>query len=456
MAEEVKPHVNPSAGFHSSGRLYAVLNYNYILFPLTLALTYYVLSKIIAVTGYHVVVTEDNSWDWSTVLHFLMNVFFLCAQYPPYSSVLGLCLPIKPHANKTAVKWRTFNKLRVCLVTKGTNYETVLQSARHWDIIRHPGVEFHVVVDGENGHIFKGALPAYIHIDDVPNAFEPKQAKYKARVLEFFRQKWSLGKDDWVLHLDEESEIDEYALQTCLDFIERGQGDIGMGTIYYNGASHWSNSLLSAAEVMRIADDYGRFQLPVRLFDRPLLGWMHGSWILINGAVENKVTWDTACVAEDFWFAYSAVQHGYKFGWLHAIVREQPPCTISDFFKQRRRWYTGILSIDSEIVQFMLTTSILGVACFLLLPLCGVFGWRTLVPRWYFYWILFNDVTTVHGLIVASVMQDMTMTDIAWVDVGLNALKTVALSPVVHLMQAAALVSAWIEPSKGFNVINKI
>lgn len=118
---------------------------------------------------------------------------------------------------------------------------------------------------------------------------------------------------------------------------------------------------------MRIADDFGRFQLPVRLLQRPLLGWMHGSWILINGEVENSVTWDTACIAEDFWFAYRAASLGYRFGWLHAIVREQPPCTFKDFLKQRRRWYTGILSVDSAIVRFMLTESILGVICFYVL-----------------------------------------------------------------------------------------
>ena len=56
---------------------------------------------------------------------------------------------------------------------------------------------------------------------------------------------------------------------------------------------------------MRIAEDFGRFQLPIRFFRRSLLGWMHGSGILINGAVENHVQWETACVAEDFWFAYN-------------------------------------------------------------------------------------------------------------------------------------------------------
>lgn len=54
-----------------------------------------------------------------------------------------------------------------------------------------------------------------------------------------------------------------------------------------------------------------------------------------------------------------AVQHGYKFGWLHAIAREQPPGSLPDFFRQRRRWYTGIWSINTSIVRVCLLISIL-------------------------------------------------------------------------------------------------
>ena len=46
--------------------------------------------------------------------------------------------------------------------------------------------------------------------------------------------------------------------------------------------------LMSAAEVNRVADDFGRFQLPLLLFRRPYLGWTHGSWLLINGAVPTR------------------------------------------------------------------------------------------------------------------------------------------------------------------------
>lgn len=34
------------------------------------------------------------------------------------------------------------------------------------------------------------------------------------------------------------------------------------------------------------------------------------------------------------------------------------------------------------------------------------------------------------------------MTDISWMDIALNALKAVALSPLVHLMQTVALISS--------------
>ncbi|KAL4878172.1 glycosyl transferase family group 2-domain-containing protein [Aspergillus karnatakaensis] len=454
MAEKTKVSATP--GFHHTSKLYDILEYNWVVFPLTHLATYFLLRELVKVTGYYALVTQDDAWETSTTIHFVMNIFFLIAQFPPYASVWGMCLPLRPRENKENPKSRTFKTLRVCLVTKGTNFDTVIKSTKHWDNLQHPQIQFHALVDSGNGSKFEGHLPSYINIDDVPDSFEVKNAKYKARALEFFRRKHNLTKEDWVLHLDEESEIDDYVIETCLDFIERGNAQVGMGTIYYNGASHWDNALLSTAEALRIAEDFGRFQLPVRLFNRPQLGWMHGSWILINGEVENKVTWDTACVAEDFWFAYQAAALGYKFGWLHAIVREQPPCTISDFFKQRRRWYTGILSIESVIVKFMLVSSLVGVACFFFYPIFGMFGYRVKLPPWYFSWVLWNDTTHIHAALFSSIIQDMTMTDISWVDVAVHAGKTVVLSPVIHFMQTAALVSSVFSPSRGFNVINKI
>ena len=62
--------------------------------------------------------------------------------------------------------------------------------------------------------------------------------------------------------------------------------------------------VLSAAEVARVAEDYGRFQLPLLLFRLPFVGWTHGSWLFINKAVENAIGWDTDNVCEGYWFGY--------------------------------------------------------------------------------------------------------------------------------------------------------
>lgn len=84
------------------------------------------------------------------------------------------------------------------------------------------------------------------------------------------------------------------------------------GTIYYTASNHWTNMLMSAAEVNRVAEDFGRFQLPLLLLRRPFLGWTHGSWLLINGAVENAIGWDTDNVCEDYWFGYHVSLSGSK------------------------------------------------------------------------------------------------------------------------------------------------
>lgn len=107
--------------------------------------------------------------------------------------------------------------------------QTVLNSACVWDDLKHfPGLRFHILIDGPNVAEFRRALPSFVEVKAVPRSFRPTHARYKARVLEYFRRQQELTEDDWVLHLDEESELDEYAIKTCLDFIERGTEHVGI------------------------------------------------------------------------------------------------------------------------------------------------------------------------------------------------------------------------------------
>ncbi|KAJ5087122.1 hypothetical protein N7456_010738 [Penicillium angulare] len=239
---------------------------------------------------------------------------------------------MNPLKYKKSSKKRENQNLKVCLVTKATNIQTVHNSVKPWsDFQYYTNISFYVVIDSTQKS-FGNIFPNFVNVVEVPDSFQPAHAKYKARALEWFRKHLRLCENDWVLHLDEETKIDT------------------------------------------VAEDFARFQLPVRLFKRPLLGWMHGSFVLINGGVENTITWDTDCLAEDFWFAFhvrllivvpieelaDAARHGFQFGWIHAIALEQPPTCLHDLIQQRRRWYSGIMAIDSLLVKVALTISMLG------------------------------------------------------------------------------------------------
>ncbi|KAJ5443926.1 uncharacterized protein N7458_007798 [Penicillium daleae] len=153
------------------------------------------------------------------------------------------------------------SKLKSLSSYQGNKYTVKLWS----DCKYYTNISFYVVFDSAQSFL-EDLIPSFVNVVQVPDSFQPAHTKYKGSALEWVCRRLKLSETDWVLHLDEETEVNE---------------------------RRWD-----------VAEDFGRFQLPVRLFKRPLLGWMHGSFILINGAVENAVTWETDCLAEDFWFAF--------------------------------------------------------------------------------------------------------------------------------------------------------
>lgn len=43
-----------------------------------------------------------------------------------------------------------------------------------------------------------------------------------------------------------------------------------------------------------------------------------------------------------------AYQQGFKGGFIPSVAREQPVGNITDFFRQRRRWFCGLASLESD------------------------------------------------------------------------------------------------------------
>ncbi|KAI4179980.1 MAG: hypothetical protein LQ348_005278 [Seirophora lacunosa] len=125
-------------------------------------------------------------------------------------------------------------------------HQTVKQSIASWTELRHLDgrVRFHIVLDADTKLAWSDEVPPFINVNWVPKSFRPRLALYKARALEFFRRNVHLEEDDWVLHLDEETQLDSYAINAVLDFIERGDEHIGMGTVLFNTGAYWRNPFL--------------------------------------------------------------------------------------------------------------------------------------------------------------------------------------------------------------------
>jgi hypothetical protein len=101
-------------------------------------------------------------------------------------------------AKQAPPKLRNYDRIFICLVTKGINKDAVYRS---WDALKilqesTRGVFVYVVSD--EPYYFED-----LNTVIVPSMFECRYARAKARALEYFRQQMRLTEKDWVLHLDE-------------------------------------------------------------------------------------------------------------------------------------------------------------------------------------------------------------------------------------------------------------
>lgn len=125
--------------------LYKFLDYNYAIFPITLAAMFLGQYSKAVTTGcnllsstpgcfqlahatglYEAVVSADDEWNYKTVLYAVFTLLLNIAEMPPYSRIWGLCLPMRPFKYAHAPSVRVFRDLKVCLVTKGSNVKVCL------------------------------------------------------------------------------------------------------------------------------------------------------------------------------------------------------------------------------------------------------------------------------------------------------------------------------------------
>ena len=369
----------------------------------------------------------------------------------PYtlSAVIGLFLRYDDPADSRG-RIRFFRHLYIVVVTKGSNRDAVYRGWASLKHLRDPerGIHLHVLTDEPN------YFPE-ISCITVPRSFATKSAKYKARALEYFRVLMRFTQEDWILHLDEESTIDQGSLEACINFIERTKFDFGQGIILYNQYEYWSRPLITVADAIRVGDDIGRFHFQYKVIHQPVFG-AHGSFLLTNGQLENEIGWEISGMTEDFEFALRSWLRGYSCGEILGIVREQSPESIVDFLKQRRRWFVGIRSVSHPIARYLVFQWICGVVCAVVttLNIClqPLRGLRS--PIWVGVIGNFSFVVFLYMYALGIAIQDYD----AGVSIGkmtVHIIVTVILQPLASLLECLSVLYGIFCSPSGFEVIKK-
>ena len=234
------------------------------------------------------------------------------------------------------------------IVTRGTNVEAVLKTARAVQAAMSETPLFpysvEIVTDNE--------LPA---VEGVRTILVPRhyrtgtKARFKARALEYALEVSPISATTWLFHLDEETHITPSVIRGIHSAVAEeefsGQLRIGQGVVLYHRdlAEH---PFLTLADSVRTGDDLGRFRLQ-HIFGQSAFG-MHGSFILVRNDVEMDVGFDigpAGSVTEDAWWSLVEMAQGHRSRWVDGYCLEQSTQSVMDFLKQRRRWFVGLVLV---------------------------------------------------------------------------------------------------------------
>jgi beta-1,4-mannosyltransferase len=352
------------------------------------------------------------------------------------------------------------------IVTRGQNAEALRATVANVraEMALRPRFRYRVEVVTDQHVEMEPA--ADLHQIVVPAGYRtPRGTLFKARALQYALRASSLQDSDWIMHLDEESQVTGSAIDGIARAIREeeasGEHRIGQGAILYH-RDLARNKLLTLADMIRTGDDVGRFRLQHRV-GQTLFG-LHGSFILVRNSVEKEVGFDfgpLGSITEDAFWALLQMDRGRRSRWVDGYVAEQPPRSVLDFLRQRRRWFIGLV----------------------LIALGGPVRWRyraalgALVGLWAVSWIgvalcWVNLALAIPSPLWVALLADLALAyHVALYVIGLRVnlhasgrsgpstlglyLQQVVLIPLFSVMEAGAVAYGTLKPDTGFHVVRK-
>ena len=174
------------------------------------------------------------------------------------------------------------------------------------------------------------------------------KAKQMHYLVELRRAGWNRRPGrTFIVHLDEDTLMVPDEFRKMLKYLTLTDKKVLTGPIYYPLEYDDASKLARATEATR----------PITCFEcRRVMETgvplhVHGSNIVVEEELENRVGWDIGTldgvpfVAEDYMFGMEVfLKEGREvFGWHGCVAWEQPPFSFPSVYRQRYRWVFGVL-----------------------------------------------------------------------------------------------------------------
>jgi len=247
---------------------------------------------------------------------------------------------------KDKEKLEKANNVIVAITTNGMATDVVEKIIAK---IRRYGVASEIYVVKEERDKFRYSCEEIV----VPSDYVcPNGSRNKMRAMQYgieAMHEMGYGEETYICHLDDDSVVDRPYLEYIRDYMTTGGGQ---GCIRLRA---WGKHLFSSlSDIIRIANCEAWCK---RSNHRNSPQFVHGEGLVVRADVEFDIGWDYGTYgAEDLIMGLS-ISKRYTFEVIpmgHIYIA--PPTSVTDYYKQRRRWFWSLMNNKGVVRRLSLRT----------------------------------------------------------------------------------------------------
>lgn len=267
---------------------------------------------------------------YAIVLHWTIVSIFIIIGFVGYIFCKETMKSTQDHKN-----------VEICIVSKASkSVEGVL-----FECIRHNAKKFsnytvNIIVD-EGSELLSDIESCTKQLENIKLVVVPSifkcHAIAKGRAIEYFIR-MNVMPDKWYAFIDDDNLVLDTKFLREIPYYEK-QGYVACNGILYPRLGR--SKLTFVADSLRYFDDLTIFRFGTGMLRRPINGF-HGELLVVKGECLKSITFDRETVTEDFAFSRELFKIKAKTWQSESIVSIQSPHSLTDFVKQRNRWYRGI------------------------------------------------------------------------------------------------------------------